>query len=1277
MMRIVSFVILWLFGVSTLSALNYNMDLFHWDVSSGLSDGHITCFEQDEKGFIWMGTRKGILRFDGREYLHFELPVHVGEDWIEDLKRTSHKLIITTNKRDIYWFDTRSMQFVSGDEDPNVRGNSYSKQDRSFKYVVALTGNDSITLIWDGNGKLEVDGRALPGSINSVFKDSKGTLWLGSPTNGLGYFNSREGAVTYVGEPVLMTGTAVNHIAEAPDGKIWFEMPFGGLGFWDGRKMVSVKNIADYPNLRNGYTVLSSLIDFNITTLFFDAAGNLWIGTSGNGFFRIGFKPQYFQTFKFDYRSKAGLAHKDVSFPLVTSTGDIWIGTWGGGINVLSKEMVTAADPVFHTIGYQPGIKGALQRGLIFPLLEDRNKNMWLGIHGGGVQFISQNDIRNRNYRFKLYNREIGGLPGDSVWALIEDAEGIIWAGTTRGLSRYLPEEDRFEMRFEELNDAYTFRNKDILMLFGDGEGMLWVATRNNGLFSWNRKNNQLKQYRNAGTESLNGLLCASIGPDSSLWFGGINGLFYFDPEMDHFKSVNDSIVLLSYHIESILLGRDGRLWLGTGQGLVAYHPPSNQVEQFRMTSGVMSNSFTQGASGDRDGHLYFGSRNGFYRFDPMDLKQKIQEDSIAITNFEIHGTDFREDTLMAKEVLKGRDIASIDHLELKHDENTITIGYRCLDYFPNDNKEYELLMEGLDTRWISTFDNNRTWSDLNPGSYVFHVRLKGQEKEVILSITIVPPWWASVWAYLIFSILLLAGMATLLIYSNRKVRVKEKRHQKELYDQLRFRFFLNVSHEIRTPLTLIKGGIDRLVDNKAVNARYQDELMRVQRNTKRLNRMVNEVLDLKKMESREVTVEKGIFNLKTFLEASVDVFRLRDEGCRFALELPDEPVWILSDRGLIETILYNLLSNALKYSSPGLVIRVKLECGENKAVFIRVIDQGVGIKEEEHKLIFERYYRSANQIKTGAGIGLSIVKQYAGLLGGTIMVDSELGRGSTFTLQLPDCLVGADQQKFVVRKVEPVVGSEENKPVLVLVDDQADIRAFVREIFEYNYIIHEASNGESGWALIKEKMPDLVISDVMMPGMNGYELCNAVRENINTCHIPLILLTAKTGDEAQMDAFESKVDAFINKPFNQDMLRLRVEKLIEHRRQLIQKYEQKPDEKTEVLATNLLDRSFLEKMELVISERLDDETFSVEELASLMAMSSSGLYRKIKALTNHSPIEYIRIFRLKSAALMLRDTSQTVTEISEATGFSTQKYFSKCFKQQFGITPLNYRKGG
>ncbi|MGQ1788425.1 hybrid sensor histidine kinase/response regulator transcription factor [Saccharicrinis sp. GN24d3] len=1257
-------------------AVSVELDLMHWDVSSGLPDDDITCFAQDDKGFIWIGTVKGLVRFDGHNFILFDLPQTSQSELLARIYSRDKELVLVTNKQTCYLFDTEYLKFTKIDgADPRYEDLCWAGRNLFLRGQTPAS-NDSIYI--NEEGALFVGGKTLSGKYHAAFKASTGRLWLG-PSEGLSYLNDSGFGVTSVGQLSLMPRVKVDLITEGEDGKIWFAMDLGGIGFWDNNKqeLITAKNVVTIPTVKNGYQVLSDLIGFDITSLFFDNNGNLWIGTKRNGMFRVRFTHEFFQHFKFDYRSSTGLAHLDISFPLSMSNGDIWLGTWGEGVNLLKKEDLNIANPNFVTFSPQAGIRGAIQQGDIYPLLEDHSGNLWMGTYGKGIHFLSKKNRTTGNYWFKNYSEIRPGKFFDPISALCEDKSGGIWAGTIRGLYQFDSSKDKFQALNDDCKDLLFLKDKYILWLYEGRESELWISTASDGLFLWDRKKKNLKQFRTGDTRSLSGIRGGIFMNDSAMWFAGANGIFHFNPKTDQFLSLSKNVVLPSNYIESMLLGDDSRLWMGTKKGLLALDPDTRKFEVFHMHGGGLSNSFTQGVSKDEKGYMYFGSRNGFYRFHPSELNVKKKEVTVILTDLKIHGKSFRNDSVLFFRYLKGKDISSINHLNLKYNQNTITIGYSNMDFSPNDVHEYEVHLEGEEDSWSGTFDSYQTWSKLRSGNYIFHVKLKGQEQETVLPISIASPWWKTTWFYISLFLFSSFVLTLLLLLVNKRVIAKEKLHQKETYDRLRFRFFLNVSHEIRTPLTLIKGGVDRMIEHGAVRNEFAAEMERVAKNTERLTRLVNEVLDLKNIENKNVSVKNHEFNLKEFLVASVDVFKLRDDRCRLVLKMPKSPVWIVSDREMIETIIYNLLSNAFKYSPQNSDIIVELNHEKNEKAWIKVTDHGSGIRKEDQQRIFERFYRSENQMQSGTGIGLALVKQYADLLGGSVKVDSELGQGSTFTLFIPD---KREKEKLAIEKEKRHVLSSkiaDDRPVLVIVDDHPDIRDFVREIFVNEYLVFEAIDGKNGLALIKEKSPDLIISDVMMPEMNGYELCEAIRSDIAISHIPIVLLTAKTDEEAQMSAFASSADAFINKPFNQKILKIRVDKLIEQRKKLIQKYGDKPEETTMVLATTQLDKEFVEKMETILMERIEDVDFNVEELASQMAMSTSGLYRKIKALTSKSPVEYIRIHRLKEAAKLLKETTFSVTEVSEKTGFSNQKYFSKCFKHQFNITPLNYRKKG
>ncbi len=719
-----------------------------------------------------------------------------------------------------------------------------------------------------------------------------------------------------------------------------------------------------------------------------------------------------------------------------------------------------------------------------------------------------------------------------------------------------------------------------------------------------------------------------------------------------------------------MILGVNKMLWLGTNKGLYAYDPVSNKAENIDLVVGVRNNLFTRGASKDANGFLYFGTRNGFYRFHPNKLlaKEKTQP---LFTDLKIDGVSYRESK---KRKLLDNDISSTSEIELNYNENTFSIEYKNLNYDTEDVAFYETSMtkSGENENWILTYDTSRSWDNLSEGTYTFKVRNRNTSKISELKVVISPPWWRNELAYGIYVIFFILGIYFLVNITTQKAVKEQKKAQEEKFDKLRFKFFLNIAHEIRTPLTLIKGGVERLKEGNAVNKEYTKELGRIYANTERLSRLVNEVLDLKKIERTAIALNLKPLNLKWFLESIIEIFNIRENQVNILLKTPKEPVWITTDKQLLESIVYNLISNAIKYSNKDAEIVISLFTPNDDQISIQVKDNGIGIKKEEQQLVFERLYQSSEHLKTGTGLGLAIVKQYVKLLKGTIDLESELNKGSVFTVTFP-----YKKQHLELSNTEDqtTISRKKTSPTLLIVDDEAELRTFIKEIFEQEYTILEAENGEEGLKLAKKHLPSLIISDMMMPVMNGIEFCNKIRQDISISHIPIIFLTAKTGDEAEIEGLSSGADAFFNKPFNQNVLKSQVHALIENRKKLIKKYDYSINEKVSVLASNTVDKDFLERFEIILEKKHEHSDLSIEELASEMAVSVSSFYGKIKSITGSSPVEFVRTYRLKKAAQLLKTTTLNVTEISEKCGFGTQKYFSNSFKKHFGITPLEYRK--
>ena len=1192
------FLIILFFTVTHFSGASMiELSLHHWHQSNGLPPHPIVSIDQEDNGLIILHCTKGSYYFNGFESRPFK-PAN-------DLsKRTAN----------VYLLDRK-----------------------------LILGKDT-----------------LRGEYNGIDKSSLG-YWISSGY-GIGHLDTITKEVEWLNSNGDLPVRACSNPIEAKDGKVWFSMHLFGIGFYEptSGKLYSIQNIDEYNGYADVREVFASVLDREIVDLFFDQSSNLWIATRNDGLYKITFEPERFQFFRSEYRQQGGLSHRDISSPKAMQNGDIWIATWGGGINVWDKEDLDSSRPNFKTLPLRQVNGSPLGRNLIFPVVEDANSNVWIGTYGGGLYYLSAERKKNNDYRCIPFMVSNGKLPNDFIGSLCEGIDGDVWCGTYGGLV-HIDSEFNARSKFPELDKPDLLSGKTIHMVCITNQKYLWISCRDGDTFLWDLTTNHVKKFREASGREI-GLLFNSVELNGVDWFAGENGVFYYNHRLQEFLSFKNNHLLPSLHVESILSDDKGFLWLGSNQGLVKIDPINAEVKTFELYSGQMGNSCTQGASKDLHGYMYFGTRYGFYRFHPDILDADEVENSLLINEVRINGEAFIFDSLKGTSMWKENE--AFAGLQLAYDQNNLLVDFTSLNYSQDEDILYEVMLEGYESNWIVINDRQRSWNYLAPGEYTVKIREKGKRNTTGFALTILTPWWKTTFAKIAYFLILVLLLYVLYVVILIKTRQLEKRKQKEKFDLLRFRFFLNVSHEIRTPLTLIKGSIDRLMTNESGSE--NKDLERIQHNTHRLTRMIDEVLDLKRMDRPDVEPKKSFFNMKEFLNATVDAFRIREEQHQIRLVLPEKPVWISGPREQIETILYNLLSNAIKFSPEDNDVEVYLEADETECR-IKVKDYGIGMNEQEQSRIFERYYQAKQKRTNGSGIGLSLVKELSELIGAKVSVWSKSGEGSVFTLVIP---IGVDSELI---ETNDVVTSKDKKLILI-VDDHEDIRSFIKESFANSYQCVEASNGKEARELVSVLMPDLIISDVMMPEMNGFELCKVIKEQIETSHIPIILLTAKTGYEAEVGAAKCSADAYITKPFQESLLKIKAEKLIELRRRLREKYSN--DQLEEVQAElNPIDQAFMDKLSKALEEAIDNSEFNVDQLSSAVALSPSGLYRKVKALTGLSPVDYIRTFRLNKAAHLLRNSIYSISEIADLTGFGTQKYFSRCFNSKFGVSPSKYRK--
>ncbi len=831
-------------------AAKFELSVHHWTTGSGLPDNRVLSITQDSVGYICIKTESGNYRFDGSE----------------------SRL------------------------DPLCR--EYEKK-------------DSVGNIFLRNNIININGVPVGGRFNKLIECSDGTHWASS-SRGIGIVNIQDETFNRIGDLQDMPVPECNHLVEGSDGKIWFSMSLNGIGFWDKEleKIFTLKNINDFIHFRNGHEVFSELMDRDITTLYFDRIDNLWIGTQNAGLYKITFKPERFQFFRYGYDKQTGLAHKDISFPLVTKSGDVWISTWGGGINVWKKEDLELSDPEFESIPVLLKNGKPIPEKRIFPLLEDSRSNIWFGTFGGGLYHLKKTDRDKKNYSYKEFNRKNKLILSDTIGALCEGLNQDLWCGTYNGIT-HINQDLETRSSFPELANPNVFLGQEVSLIRMGASQNLWIGTRGGTTFRWNLKTNEVHEYRKSKGQSM-GIIFNYARINKVEWFVGSTGVYYYDKPTNEFLPYTNNENLPIGAIQSLLVDDRGKLWVGTNSGLAKIDPLTNDFFQIDLPGGIMRSSFTQGASKDKNGYLYFGSRYGFYRFHPDNMEYEEPLAPIIVKRISINGKSFFPDLIYQSKMWQNENQSNTGFLNLKHNQNNISFEYNSLNY-SSTPVGYEIMLEGNDNKWEETTDVRRAWNSLNSGDYIFKVRRTGSFDTISIPIKIAPVWWSTWQAIVSFFVFVFLMMGLISRQVLIRTKAKEKARQKEKYDLLRFRFFLNISHEIRTPLTLIKGAIDRLAAKE--DEKNSRELSRIQRNTDRLIRMVNEVLDLKKIENAKIEVINRHFNLKEFLESTVDAFRLREDNSKINLQMPHQPVWINSSRELIETILYNLLSNAIKFN--------------------------------------------------------------------------------------------------------------------------------------------------------------------------------------------------------------------------------------------------------------------------------------------------------------------------------------------------------------------------
>ncbi len=1155
-------------------------------------------------------------------------------------------------------------------------------------------------------------------TVRSIKKDSKNNVWISTEDSGLFYFSPATAKIaSYNTSNSNILSNTIRDLFVKSENEIW-------LGTRDGLSILNVSSGTFSNHVYDKYNAFS--LNHNSVRCFMkDNAGSVWLGTFSGGISIVQNTSEKFNSIREQFGSAYGLSHRVVSSITQNSPVDLWMGTEGGGLNYYNKTT-----GVFKS--YLNGSASAKNpKNIVKALAVDKNNNLWVGTFDGLSYFNVQTNS------FKNYNLPQNGLSNNNnlVYSLLPDKNGV-WVGTDGGGLSYVSDKGDHKSYTHTPENRKSVSSNNIRAIIPGNDNFLWIGTEN-GLNHFDKNKGAFTAFKvnddNAAGLSSNSVLSLLIDSKKRLWIGtkggGLNTLY----NGDKFSIIDSRLGLSNDVIHGILEDKYGKIWVSTNKGLsritilnntLPFSKANLKIENFTISDGLQSNQFSPAAWKTSDGQLFFGGIAGVSYFMPGSIKVNNYKPKVVITDIMVRNSSV---SFKNPKSPLNRPIEQTTNITLRYDEAFITLKFAALNFISSEKNQYAYKLSGLqsDDEWHYVGNQrNATYTNLAAGNYTFRVKAANNdgiwsEKETTINIKVLPPIWKTWWAYTLYALAICFLLYLFYYYSVKTARLKSEleleylTREKELeLTQRKMSFFTNISHEIKTPLTLILAPIDKLLGMNEGNNKIQNQLMLMQRNGDRLKRLINQLLDFRKFETGSMKLQAAEGNIVRFVKEVTMAFESYAQHRRINLKINVESGSIRAwfDRDKFEKIMYNILSNALKFTPEegSVIIRVRTEgTGSPKpVVVIEVEDNGPGISPLHIPKIFDQFnhFDESGTNYSGTGIGLSFSKGLMELHHGNISVESvpagNNDHGYTcFTLKFPlgrdhltdeeiihnykdsENITGYNESdiphttrvRSEEKKQHVLSAADKEKLIMLVVEDNVEVRDFVASHFEQDFEIHTANNGLLGWEKALETIPDIIISDVMMPEMSGTSLCSKLKSDARTSHIPVILLTARTPLIFKIEGLETGADDYITKPFNLNILEARIWNLLESRQLLRERYRKDITLQPTNVAITSPDEKFLAKVMSFIERNIAESSLSVEELGKEVGMSRVTLYRKIKALTNQTAVEFIRSVRLKRAAQILEQNKLHVSEVAYMVGFIDIDYFRRCFKDQFGHTPKEY----
>lgn len=1311
--------------------LSCSFKFSHFSLNEGLSHSIVVSCCQDSLGHMWFATHDGLNRYDGYRFTVYKNDQQDSTSIADNLIRK-----VYTDSKGGLWIGTdKSLSFYDRDKEifrnyktggksvtgiTDIDGSgrilvavggsirifdsqkdqwldfTSAAQKESFGAKILYNSGDKIFIGTDNglfqyipasNELTKIPQFTSRKSIQCIIRDGEGYLWVATEGDGLIRIDTETGKSTsFKHDPSDSHSISSNYtrtISTDSEGRLWVGT-FNGLSIYDE---------GEFYNIYSDPWVQGSLSQSSVRCITKDTQGGMWLGTWLGG---INYWHPLKNRFVSIRREANANSLNDNIISCITedSTGSLWIGTKSGGVNHYNSKTKK-----FRYYSLEKNNEdGLLESNDIKAIhVNEKTGKIYVGAHAGGLNIIDSKTGRISHSSYRSHS----GRPLD-VYSIIPSRENYLWIGTRGGLYEYEISSGRF-FAMEDVND--NPEDMRINTLLEDSQKRLWTGYEN-CLKCYIRNESGtvsqiLPQYVDSALDGKS-VLCIFESSTKQIWISTRSGLYCYnesEQEILHY-TVKDG--LPSNIIHGMEEDSLGRLWISTDNGISCFNPFSDTFRNFFVHDGLQSNQFNTYSHCRRsNGEMLFGGINGITQFCPESLKSNPfapapQITDIYISNKRISPTDGSG--------ILSKCITNTESISLNHDQNSISVDITVPNFLSGQHNTFSYILEGYDKEWRTTKNTSISYSNLPHGQYTLKLRAinndgKCSDEVTALKIRIKPIWYHTTIARICFLVLtlFLIWLAYIIIIkrkereSREELDRQEKSHQEEIH-QMKMRFFINISHEMRTPLTLILNPLQEMI-LKNSDTWMRKQLKYVERNAKRLMHLINQLMDYRR-------AELGVFKLKIRPE---NVHKIIQENCgyyeplaqskkiQYSLLSEIEGKTFYVDGQYLELILNNLLSNAFKYTDAG---NITVKATQNaEELCIEVCDTGKGIPEDAQNRIFERFYQVDSE-HIGSGIGLSLVQKLVSLHHGRITLKSAEGEGSTFSVHLPVFLnsyspeeLGNENDTHALNSLDYYISDayhqdhdaefagQNKRGKILIAEDNDEVRAYLSNILSNIFDIVLSKNGEEALRLLKEDAPDLVITDMMMPVMDGLKLCAAIKQNISTSHIPVIMLSSKTDSKDQLDALKAGADDYITKPFSMAVLIAKIQNILRTHHRVYDKATKSMEISPEKISFNVMDESLLKKAIAIVEHNLDNCDFSTEEFAEAMNMSRSNLHIKLKALTGESALDFIRKIRFKEACRLLKDGRYSISEISDMVGFNTPSYFATCFKKYMGCLPTEYVK--